>query len=412
MRKPSMLRPRTVAANGGDPGAGRQRFMVATIIDAMGSGLWMPFALLFFVRAQGIPLVGAGAALSAGGLIGLSLVPLAGTLTDKFGLISLLVSCNIIRFVGFCCYPFATRIWQVAAISAVIAFGDRLFWTANTPMVSALARGRGAEQLIGTQTIARFAGAGIGSGAVAVLPALSGKDLYHLLAYLNAASFAVAAALIMGLRTPRQAACGPAETGQRTGTWVTLLRHPGYVRLCATHTLFTTASYSKYSMLAIVTITVLHGPRWIPGTAVVVGTTVIIIGQRPVTSYFSRRSRTAALMLAATIFAVSFASLAPLTGMPEGAAAAVILTYSAAASVAEAIFAPVAVAAAASVAPPTIQGKASALFQLSWGVSQVTTPLLLTALLSAGNAVLWLTLSALSAMAVLAIWLQRGLLAA
>ena len=155
----------------------------------------------------------------------------------------------------------------------------------------------------------------------------------------------------------------------------------------------------------------LHGPRWSPGTAVVVGTTVIIIGQRPVTSYFSRRSRTAALMLAAAIFAVSFASLAPLTGMPEGSAAAVILTYSAAVSVAEAIFAPVAVAAAGSVAPPTIQGKASALFQLSWGVSQVTTPLLLTALLSVGNAVLWLTLSTLSAMAVLAIWLQRGLLA-
>jgi hypothetical protein len=89
----------------------------------------------------------------------------------------------------------------------------------------------------------------------------------------------------------------------------------------------------------------------------------------------------------------------------------VILCYSVAVSLAEAIFAPIALAAAAAAAPAALQGRASALFQLSWGVSQVAAPLLLTVLLSAGNPVLWLTLSGLTAMAVPLVWLQRRLLA-
>jgi hypothetical protein len=361
---------------GRDEQARRRRwFVAATVIDAADSGLWMPFALLFFVRAQGMPLVEAGAALSTRGLIGLSLVPVAGTLTDMLSLTPLLVACNAIRFGGFCCYPFASRCWEVMVTAAVIAFGDRLFWTANTPMVAALAPGRAAEQLIGTQTIARFAGAGLGSRAVALLPALSGAGLYRLLAYLNAASFAVAAVLIimMGTAAParRPGRSRRSDSGRppRPENWAGLARYPRYAGLCATHVLFTMASYGKYSMLAIVIVTLLHGPRWIPGAAVMTGTIVIVAGQRPVTSYFARRSRAAALMLAAGIFAV-----------------------------------------AAAAAPAALQGRASALFQLSWGISQVTAPLLLTTLLSHSNPMLWLTLSSLTAMAVPLVWLQRGLL--
>jgi MFS family permease len=390
--------------------------VAATVTDAAGSGLWMPFALLFFVRAQGMPLVAAGAALSAGGLIGLSLVPLAGTLADMLSLTPLLVACNVIRFAGFCCYPLATRWQEVMVIAAVIAFGDRLFWTANTPAVAALAPGRAAEQLIGTQTIARFAGAGLGSGAAALLPALSGGGLYRLLAYLNAASFAVAAVLIimMGTAAParRPGRSRRSDSGRppRPDSWAGLARYPRYAGLCATHVLFTMASYGKYSMLAIVIVTVLHGPRWIPGAAVATGTIVIVAGQRPVTSYFASRSRAAALMLAAGIFTVAFASLSLLTVTPAAVTAVLILCYSAAVALAEAIFAPVALAAAAAAAPAALQGRASALFQLSWGISQVTSPLLLTALLSHGNPTLWLTLSGLTAIAVPLAWLQRGLL--
>lgn len=388
----------------------RRRFVAATVIDSVGSGLWMPFALLFFVHAQGIPLVDAGAALSVGGFIGLGLVPLAGSWIDRFGLIPMMIGCNVVRFAGFACYPLTTAPWQVAIIAATIALSDRVFWTANTPMVNALAADRDTENLLGIQTIARFVGAGIGSGAAAVLPTLTSSILYHLLALANAASFAVAAVLIFGLRAvpaiPKRLPAGRA----RSGSWPALLRQRRYVALCTAHVLFALASVSKYAILPVVVIDVLRGPQWLPGTTVVIGMVVIVFGQQPITRYFSRRSRTKGLRIAALIFALAFAALSPLTVIPLGAAVALIFAYSVAVSVAEAIFAPVATAAAAAAAPAALQGKASALFQLSWGAAQVTAPFLLTALISVGNAMLWLTLAGLCALALVAVQLLRGLL--
>jgi MFS family permease len=216
--------------------AARRRFVLATVIDAVSSGLWVPFALLFFVRAQGIPLVGAGAALTTGGLTGLAATPAAGIAADRFGLIPVMVTCNVIRFAGFTCYPFVTGAWQIVPIAAVIAAGDRLFWTVNTPMVKALTTGRRAEYLIGTQTIARFAGAGAGAGAAAVLSALTSRLVYHLLAYLNAASFVAAALLVAGLRrTDGLAQRRPAGSADRAGP-ARCSSYPGasrrYLRQC------------------------------------------------------------------------------------------------------------------------------------------------------------------------------------
>jgi hypothetical protein len=50
------------------------------------------------------------------------------------------------------------------------------------------------------------------------------------------------------------------------------------------------------------------------------------------------------------------------------------------------------------------------MFQLSWGISQVLAPVLLTTLLQVCNAVVWLTLSGLCAIASFAVWKQRDLL--
>ena len=92
------------------------------------------------------------------------------------------------------------------------------------------------------------------------------------------------------------------------------------------------------------------------------------------------------------------------------AAVGVLLVYGATVSFAEAIFAPLSTAAAAAMAPPGLEGRASALFQLAWGVAQVSAPFFLTALLSVDNAVLWLTLAGLSALAAVAVQLLHGVL--
>ena len=109
-----------------DSRAVRRRFMAATLIDALGSGLWMPFVLLFFVHGQGMNLAKAGGALSLGALLGLAAGPLSGSVMDRIGPVTVLLLSNIVRLGAFTCYPLISSLWQVVLVSTIVSVGDRL----------------------------------------------------------------------------------------------------------------------------------------------------------------------------------------------------------------------------------------------------------------------------------------------
>ncbi|HUQ56471.1 MFS transporter [Lentzea sp.] len=383
----------------------QRRFVAATLIDALGSGLWMPFVLLFLVNAQDMPLTEAGAALSLGALLGLAAGPLSGSLMDRLGAQRTLIASNVIRLGAFLCYPLVETAWHVVAVSLVVSVGDRLFWTVNAPVVNALTTEREADKLLGTQTIGRFVGAGIGAGATALIPDLNSAATYHLLAYLNAASFGVAALLLLNLHIPMDKQEGTG--GSANAGWGAVLRDRTYVAFCVMSVLYTLASIGKYSILPILVLEFLHGPQWVPGVALGIGTLTLVSVQRLVTRVAAKHSRARGLVLAAVIFACSFCALTTVTVLPLSGAIAVILVVSVTFAVAEALFAPLLTAAAAAAAPAGAQGRASALFQLSWAVSMVSGPVLLTSLLSVGNGALWLTLTVTSAAAVPAVLALR-----
>jgi MFS family permease len=108
------------------------------------------------------------------------------------------------------------------------------------------------------------------------------------------------------------------------------------------------------------------------------------------------------MVIGAALFAGSFAALAIYPAMP------VILATAAVMSVAECLFSPLATAAAAEAAPKEAQGRASALFQLSWGAAVAVGPLLLTSLLTLGLPVLWTTLTITSLAAIPAVIATRS----
>ncbi|RSM41908.1 MFS transporter [Amycolatopsis balhimycina DSM 5908] len=390
-------------------------FLAATLIDALGSGLWVPFALLFLVHGQGMSLVDAGASLTTGALLALVTGPATGAAMDRFGPRALLIAGNLVRLAAFAAYPLAHTSWQVVVVSAVAGFGDRLFWTCNAPMVARLTTGADTDRVLATQTTARFAGAGLGAVAMAVLPTITSPWAFHLLAYANAASFAVAAVLIR-LLPPLSRESYVLAPGRRrhfhvkvapSGSWRAVLGDRPFTGFCVTHMAFTLASASKFSVLPIVVRDLLHGPQWIAGTAITLGTVVVVTAQRPIVSLLARRSRTTGLIGAAALFALCFALLIPLAAVSLPVATVVILLTSLGFSVAEAMFGPTATAAAAAAAPPGAEGRASAIFQLSWGLPIALAPGLLAVLLSASNALTWSILALTCASAVPALLVLR-----
>lgn len=393
-------------------------FLAATLIDALGSGLWVPFALLFLVHGQGMGLVDAGASLTTGALLALVTGPAAGVAMDRFGPRALLIAGNLVRLAAFAAYPLAHTSWQVIAVSAVAGFGDRLFWTCNAPMVARLTSGADTDRVLATQTVGRFAGAGIGAAAMAVLPTITSPWAFHALAYVNAASFAVAAVLLWMLKGTFVASdetkvpFSAPDAGKGTfsppgGSWRAVLGNRAFTGFCVTHMAFTLASASKFSVLPLVVRDLLHGPQWIAGTAITVGTVVVVTAQRPIVGLLAGRSRTAGLIGSAALFSLCFALLIPLEAVPLSVATVLILLTSLGFSIAEALFGPTATAAAAAAAPPGAEGRASSIFQLSWGLPIALAPGLLAALLSASNALTWSILALTCASAIPALLALR-----
>ncbi|MEU0532220.1 MFS transporter [Amycolatopsis tolypomycina] len=392
----------------------RRIFLAATLIDALGSGLWVPFALLFLVHGQGMDLVDAGTSLTIGALLALVTGPATGVAMDRFGPRALLIAGNLVRLAAFAAYPLAHTSWQVIAVSAVAGFGDRLFWTCNAPMVARLTAGADTDRVLATQTVGRFAGAGLGAAATAVLPTITSPWAFHLLAYVNAASFAAAALLIRLLprALSRESAATPSRKGHfhvkvPAGGWRAVLGDRAFTGFCVTHMAFTLASASKFSVLPLVVRDLLHGPQWIAGTAITLGTVVVVTAQRPIVALLAGRSRTAGLVGSAVLFSLCFALLIPLEAVPLSVATALILLTSLGFSIAEALFGPTATAAAAAAAPPGAEGRASSIFQLSWGLPIALAPGLLAALLSASNALTWSILALTCASAVPALLALR-----
>lgn len=379
----------------------RRQFVAATFVDAVGSGLWLPMALLFLVHGQGLRLVDAGAALSAGALVGLLSGPVAGNVVDRIGPPAALLTSNSLGLAAFCCYPLVHTGWQVTLVAAANGIADRLFWTGNAPFVSLLTTGRDTDRVLGSQTIGRFLGAGLGAGVSALLPAATPPGTYHVLAFANAASYGLSLVLIARL-VPRLR--GQAGAAARVpGRWSAVLRDRPYVGLCLTNGLFALASCCKSAILPILVRDVLHGPGWVPGVAIASGAVVVVVGQHPVTALMRRWSRATGLLLAAAVYGAGFLALALVAAVPVSAAVVVILVASPVLALGDAIFGPAMISAAAQAAPPSARGRASAVYQMSWGAANTLAPLLLTSLLGVGNAVLWLTVTGVCALAVPAV---------
>ncbi|MFB7504764.1 MFS transporter, partial [Streptomyces broussonetiae] len=58
---------------------------VAAAVNGIGTGMYVPFALVFFHAVTGLSFPVVGAVLTATGLAGIAVLPLAGTAVDRYG---------------------------------------------------------------------------------------------------------------------------------------------------------------------------------------------------------------------------------------------------------------------------------------------------------------------------------------
>jgi MFS family permease len=153
-----------VLARLGFPPIGRhRRFVTAIAIDAVGSGVWMPVSMLYFLAVTPLSLVQVGLAMSIASLLTLPLTLVVGGVVDRYGAKRVLQLGNVLQAIGFAAYPFAHSLPVVVLVVAVAAAGRTAFWGSYAPMVAAISAAGEREKWFGFLGALRNSGFAVAS---------------------------------------------------------------------------------------------------------------------------------------------------------------------------------------------------------------------------------------------------------
>ncbi|WP_329581540.1 MFS transporter [Kitasatospora sp. NBC_01250] len=407
---------------------GERALLAGMAIDSVGSGMYIPFSLVFFRHVTGLPLTAIGAVLTVAGFAAMAVLPLVGTAVDRFGARRLQLALYVLRGLGFAAYPFAGSLPAFAAVALLTSIGDRGFPVAQQARIGELARGGQVERL---QAIARsLANAGLGAGTLlaSLMIGLLGDRGFTAAAVLNAASFFAAALLARRVpampaaptasvapraSTASTASTGPRATGARAGRggYRTVLADRPYLGLAGANFLIALGYSALSVLLPVFAVGCLRAPQSLTGAAFVVNTVLCATAGVPVARLARRLgSRTRAAALGAGFFALAGLGQAVLGTVRPHALPLVmggLLFLVVLATVGELVHNPSASALSTAAAPAALRGRYLAAYQLSWSLAKTVAPSLFTLLLAVDARLPWL-LVAVAALAGGALLLRLG----
>ncbi len=372
-------------------------FMTAMVVDALGSGVWITFSLLYFTYGQGMALTSAGAALSTGSLAALLAGGLAvGALADRMGPFRAATLSCALRAAAFPCYLAADRPAAVAAVAFAVSFGDRLYWAAHGGLVAAVTSAEEARRgMFALLNSLRNVGLGVGALGVALGASFEdggGAVLWHSIPLVNAVSFAVAGVRfrVTGRRVPPVPV--PHGGDVPAASYRTVLADRRFLAFTGA-TLAITLSSVAFDSILPVYLRWLEMPVWTPPAAYVLSC-VAIPAFQPLALRLGRERPPMRLMaLAALLIAAGLGGLVAAGRFGTAGATALVAVLVLLFSLGEALFGAVAMTIVLSFASAADAGRYSAFYQLIWGVSGALGPAVHTLLFSVSGGTPWLVMA-------------------
>lgn len=375
---------------------GERRLTASAVVNGVGSGMYIPFSLVFFHHVTGLSYTVVGAVLTLAGLGGMGLVPFIGTAVDRYGARRMLMVFHAVRFTGFLVYPLVDSLGAFAGVALLTVTAERAYVGVQTVLVGEVARGADRDRLQAALRAVGNAGLGAGTLIASLVVGLAGPGGYTWTALANAASYAVAAYLLSAVRPVRAEETGAeAEQGVAPG-YRRILRDRPFLVLTGAN-FFNVLSYTALSVLFPLFVVSLGGPDALTGVSFAVNTVLCAVAGtyvgRLVRRSGARRTRAAAL--GSLLFAAGFlAQFALAVARPDSVAVLVtaliagVVVY----TTGELVHSPAADMLAVSAAPPAVRGRYMAVYQLSWSLGKALAPALFTTLLAVDGRVPWIFL--------------------
>jgi len=293
----------------GFPAIGRhRRFVTAMAVDAVGTGVFMPISILYFLASTPLSLVQIGLALSIASALQLPFAPILGGLVDSVGAKRILLAANLIQAVGFVAYVFADSFGSVLAASAVVQLGQTAFWGSFSPVVASISQPGERERWFGFLGALRNASFAIGGLVAALALTVDTAAAYTAVVAVNAASYLLAFGLLLSVRSPAPVDAPAPHVGSPSG-WGQVLRDRAYLLLVATNYCYAISAMALNIAMPVYITEVLGHPGWVAGVLFTINTVLIGLGQGLVVNAMEGSVRTNIVALGSLLTAGSYVVL-------------------------------------------------------------------------------------------------------
>ena len=368
------------------------RFAGAIAIDAIGSGVFMPVCMLYFLVTTDLTLVQVGAALSIASAVCLPAGPLLGGLVDRWGAKQVLLAGNVLEGVGFLAYLVSDSFAAVLSWTVVETLGRTAFWGSYGNLVAAITRPGEREKWFGFLGALRNVGFAVGGLLAGLVVSIGTPTAYSAVVLANAASYVAAFVLLLGVPASR----GPAAH-RGAGGWGTVLRDRPYWLLWLAQLAFSLAMMVLNFAIPVYATTVLGLPGWVVGLVFVLNCAMIGLGQGLTVRAMVGHRRWRVLVLTNLAFIASYAVLLAAGALPVALGTVAVVAATIVYTMGELLGGPVHGALSAEAAPEHLRGRYLSLIQVAWNLAAALAPVAFAWLLDRGSAPLWWGLAVVAA---------------
>lgn len=356
-------------------------------LSAVGTGLTLPFFIVYLHRVRGIELGLAGLAVATIAVAGLVGNPTGGGLTDRIGARKTVLVGLVPAAVGTGAICFVSQAWHAFAAAAVLGFGLAVIWPAMDSLLAMAVPPEARSSVFAVRHATLNAGLGVGGLIAAAVVEFSSTFSFQLLYALDAASFLLFVPLLLALKeVGRRHEADPDVAYERLG-YRLVLADRVFLRLLALTALLSTVGYAQFNAAFPAYATDNGGlSAGALGVAFAVNTLAVTLLQLPVLRLMRGRRRTAGMALVFTLWGVTWGGTLLAGGLGGGTAAvAAFASLALIFAVGETLMSPTAPPMVNDLAPDRLRGRYNGLYTLAWTIGFIVGPSVAGLALGAGH---------------------------
>ncbi|HKP19667.1 MAG TPA: MFS transporter [Gaiellaceae bacterium] len=357
------------------------------LANSVGTGLLMPFVLIYLHDVRGFSLPVAGFVAGTFGAIGIVASPLAGALIDRIGGRAIFVGSLTLLAGAYALFPLVVRPWQAFVVIGLAGIGNGGLWPSQSTLLLAVTPAERRHAAFAVNRMVGNLGLGLGALVGGVAIAGAGGHTFTVLFLVDAATFLVFAAAGLTVQPPAPAPAGDAKPGR----YADVLRDRTFVAFVLLNTLFVAVGYAQLE--AAVPIFAKHQAgldEAAIGSVFLANVLTVVVAQLPVVRLLEGRRRMRLLAVMACLWACSWALVAgagawSTAGLSTALVGIAVVVF----GLGECLHGPLSATVAADLAPERLRGRYMALSTNSFAVGFALGPIAAGAVLGAQPAALF-----------------------